>query len=948
MPSSSSSFPSSVPPSRKKKDDDKDEGEEQPAVLRRTPVAVLEDGVVAVAEEGDGGGGGCNSAAASFASASAHPPSATLSNDNSENKKKKKKERGRFKKLWKRATSDASASDAPPEKQVTGIASAEEWRELRRHLSAAAAQQRQQQQLQGKGETNRNGSDGVAIDDDEGNSATTSGGGGGGNNAARNAAYCSSESIGPCIRMRQRQGSTPSPTTTVVIDAADHRDILFRLLLLRNHHHHHDHHSQSRSHRGREKEQQRHGGEQGEETTGRNDANNNKNSSAVKRRRSAAAACGDRDNDSEGDDSDDSNGRHSDSSIASAAAAGAAVAVPKRWPFWASVHNPAAAEHVAVLLVQVETQDEVEAVARAVERVVVVAPSSDGGVNNSNNDDNDSNARKSTTKKRKKEFVCFNERVRWFSNLHNPKSASSALLYASTSSAGSTSPKKKKPRTKKKNDNSSSSSSAGTAAAATTALRDIHRTMLSLAVTRDQLVAEGYPIANKGEHERRPVERAATGTEELTTAKEQFLSKTLRRRLPRDVSYDESLSITEHAKVAVTTAGSSRNDGDDDDNAPSSSLPPYVSTSISSISCESDGAKSDSGSAGGTVFGLDCEMVQTPAGLECARVTLVRLTTGATSSPEEEFEPELCFDQLVRPKHRVIDYLTKYSGITAELLEKSQEQLVELEQVQASLLSWVAADDILCGHSLENDLKAVRVVHNRIVDAALLFRPTGAKFKYSLQTLSTMLLRKRMRDQSQSRPAHHCSQEDAETALSLAVRRAKLGPSFGITKRQEHNIVHLVTAATRTGDDAGAVVCVGPSAWLQEHVLDPPSSAHALALENIGGDRNRHAIAAWLTNRRKARLVVAHLVSGGNERGIEDITALLEDLVSKMPSTTIVGVAVQAAFDRASKGTEQRKARLKPRSTLGWTEQDQAEWLKSIHACRTGRMLWIGARPTTT
>lgn len=106
------------------------------------------------------------------------------------------------------------------------------------------------------------------------------------------------------------------------------------------------------------------------------------------------------------------------------------------------------------------------------------------------------------------------------------------------------------------------------------------------------------------------------------------------------------------------------------------------------------------------VFALDCEMCYTTLGLELTRVTVVN------------FERKTVYDTMVRPDNKVIDYNTVYSGITAEMLAPVRQTL---RDVQAVLLSMFHARTVLVGHSLDSDLKALKVIHDVVVDTSVLF-----------------------------------------------------------------------------------------------------------------------------------------------------------------------------------------------------------------------------------
>lgn len=89
---------------------------------------------------------------------------------------------------------------------------------------------------------------------------------------------------------------------------------------------------------------------------------------------------------------------------------------------------------------------------------------------------------------------------------------------------------------------------------------------------------------------------------------------------------------------------------------------------------------------------------------------------------------------LMFPRDRPL-LATRWSGITPEMLENID---TKLHQVQAAILRAVSANDVLVGHSLENDLKALKMVHFRCLDTSILYpHPTQGR-RSSLRYLVSM------------------------------------------------------------------------------------------------------------------------------------------------------------------------------------------------------------------
>jgi DNA-directed RNA polymerase subunit M/transcription elongation factor TFIIS len=88
-------------------------------------------------------------------------------------------------------------------------------------------------------------------------------------------------------------------------------------------------------------------------------------------------------------------------------------------------------------------------------------------------------------------------------------------------------------------------------------------------------------------------------------------------------------------------------------------------------------------------------------------------------------------------------------------------------------------DCILVGHGLENDLHALRMVHDRVVDTAVCYPRSDVEDgrKQSLRTLASKLLKEKIQQDGggSSSCMGHDSVEDASAAMRLALMRLRFG-----------------------------------------------------------------------------------------------------------------------------------------------------------------------------
>ncbi|KAM9342436.1 uncharacterized protein KZ484_015160 [Pholidichthys leucotaenia] len=154
------------------------------------------------------------------------------------------------------------------------------------------------------------------------------------------------------------------------------------------------------------------------------------------------------------------------------------------------------------------------------------------------------------------------------------------------------------------------------------------------------------------------------------------------------------------------------------------------------------------------VYSLDCEMCYTIHGLELSRVTVVNSSL------------EVIYDTFVKPSN-VIDYNTRFSGICEDDVNGNN---TSLKEVQETLLSFISADTILIGHSLETDLCLLKLLHGVVVDTSVVFpHHLGPPHKLTLNNLAAEYLRRII----QESVCGHDTAENAAACMELMLWRVK-------------------------------------------------------------------------------------------------------------------------------------------------------------------------------
>ncbi|XP_013115781.2 RNA exonuclease 5 [Stomoxys calcitrans] len=162
------------------------------------------------------------------------------------------------------------------------------------------------------------------------------------------------------------------------------------------------------------------------------------------------------------------------------------------------------------------------------------------------------------------------------------------------------------------------------------------------------------------------------------------------------------------------------------------------------------------------LFGVDCEMCHTSSGVnELTRISIVNENL------------ETVYESMVRPDNKIIDYLTQFSGITAEMMRTVTKRLSEVQHEVRDILP---DDAILVGQSLNCDLNAMRMMHPYCIDTSVCFNLSGVrKSKARLQKLAFEFLKETIQEHASG----HDSTEDSISCLKLVKLKLANSLEFG-------------------------------------------------------------------------------------------------------------------------------------------------------------------------
>ena len=311
------------------------------------------------------------------------------------------------------------------------------------------------------------------------------------------------------------------------------------------------------------------------------------------------------------------------------------------------------------------------------------------------------------------------------------------------------------------------------------------------------------------------------------------------------------------------------------------------------------------------IIAVDCEMCDTTNGIAITRLTLV------------DHNCKVILDTYIQPEAAITNHRTQWSGITEE---KIKSVTVTLFQAQLAFMRIVNADTILVGHSLENDLRALKIIHNKCCDTAVMYPHSQG---YPLRRKLKVIAEEYLGITIQSSDSGHNSVEDAAAAMELAILKMENGPEFGIPK---NTFIPTRTSILPLLVDTNNVTNV--SLYLEsndnlklDEALHNPAGLNNINIMNYNNFDDLKS--QYLSNKTDSN---NEIVSNDGIKLIyisvnatDESVASIIDLLKQLESTTSLVIATsQCSLSDVKLLEQQKKTCLKNRqSTISWSRQEE-------------------------
>lgn len=222
-----------------------------------------------------------------------------------------------------------------------------------------------------------------------------------------------------------------------------------------------------------------------------------------------------------------------------------------------------------------------------------------------------------------------------------------------------------------------------------------------------------------------------------------------------------------------------------------------------------------------SVVAIDCEMCEGVSGDHVlARVTVVGLDplhhdtdklkdNKANAHADPKSVPHVVLlDEYVLPSEAIADYRTQWSGITEALL--SARARLSADEVTARLLALIPQETLLVGHSLDCDLRVLRLLHRRCADTSILFpHPKGFPYRQKLKYLAKRFLGCAI----QTSGASNSGNNKTDSGSSSAVVSTSSSPSSAVTalasaSSADNNVEEISSASAGHDSEEDAITAL--------------------------------------------------------------------------------------------------------------------------------------------